>query len=112
MGQRLDDSDYTRIRPIQQSGQGAPVYTKPGIYGWQKIDLGSRLLVAAIQEYLGAGDSRQLNTVLDLGCGYGYLSIMLARLGASHIVATDNNIAAVDTKLPIRSSTLRLLQIA
>jgi 16S rRNA (guanine1207-N2)-methyltransferase len=95
-GKRLDDSDYARIRPIHQDEQDLTLYSKPGIYGWQKIDRGSSLLVAAIRNHLAGSDSPQINTVLDLGCGYGYISVMLAYLGASHILATDNNIAAVN----------------
>jgi 16S rRNA (guanine1207-N2)-methyltransferase len=46
---------------------GTTFHTVPGIYGWNKIDAGSRLLVDSISWPLrGRG--------LDLGCGYGYLS--------------------------------------
>ncbi len=95
-GKRLDDNDYARIRLIQQNVQELTLYSKPGIYGWQKIDRGSSLLVAAIRNHLAGSEAARINTVLDLGCGYGYLSVMLACLGASHILATDNNIAAVN----------------
>ncbi len=94
-GERLDDSDYSRLRAIGQVGQGCALLSKPGIYGWQKIDRGSALLIEAIRHFLNGATSRRLNTVLDLGCGYGYLSVMLASLGATHIVATDNNMAAI-----------------
>ena len=41
--------------------------TKPGIYGWNKIDTGSRLLIDSLSDELsGIG--------ADYGCGYGYLS--------------------------------------
>jgi len=41
--------------------------TRPGIFGWNKIDRGSHLLIGAIEDDLkGAG--------ADFGCGYGYLS--------------------------------------
>lgn len=43
------------------------LYTKPGIFSWNKIDTGSRLLTENILENLhGSG--------ADFGCGYGYLS--------------------------------------
>ena len=41
--------------------------TRPGIFGWNKIDLGSRLLLEALTDELkGVG--------ADFGCGYGFLS--------------------------------------
>lgn len=42
-------------------------YTKPGIYGWNKIDAGSKLLVENISGDLSG-------TGADYGCGYGYIS--------------------------------------
>lgn len=41
-------------------------HTEPGIFGWNKIDRGSELLVASLPKLLGVG--------ADLGSGYGYLS--------------------------------------
>lgn len=95
LGIPLDDSEYSRVRAIQQTAQGLALFSKPGVYGWKKIDRGSCLLVDAICHFLSGDPGHQLNKVLDLGCGYGYLSVMLAGLGANYIVATDNNVAAV-----------------
>lgn len=91
----LDDRQYTSMKPI--SGlviNHQPVQSKPGIFGWDKIDAGSELLV----EQLPTVYSQLLVTkprVLDLGCGYGYLSVHAWQQGARHITATDNNAAAV-----------------
>lgn len=41
--------------------------TKPGIYGWNKIDQGSKILVENLPHNLSG-------TGADFGCGYGYLS--------------------------------------
>jgi len=46
--------------------------TKPGIFSWDKVDDGSRLLVESIPEEL-TGD------VADLGAGWGYLSIQILK---------------------------------
>ena len=35
------------------------------------------------------------SSVLDLGCGYGYLSIRASRVTKAKIIATDNNAAAI-----------------
>ncbi len=42
-------------------------YTQVGIYGWDKIDLGSKILIQTLPENLsGVG--------ADFGCGYGYIA--------------------------------------
>lgn len=85
----LDDSDYQRIRPITSD---APVlHSKPGIYGWQKIDRGSALLVRALE-----GLPEAPATILDLGCGYGFLTVMAHQhFPSAHFLATDNNVTAL-----------------
>lgn len=46
---------------------GQKYYTQAGVFGWNKIDQGSKLLIEKIDEPLkGSG--------ADFGCGYGYLS--------------------------------------
>ncbi len=95
LGTPLGDSDYSQIRATLKNERGESLFSKPGVYGWKKIDRGSSLLIAAVRDFLAGNSLRQLNNVLDLGCGYGYLSVMIAGLGATHIVATDSNIAAV-----------------
>jgi 16S rRNA (guanine1207-N2)-methyltransferase len=66
--------------------------SKPGVFGWNKIDKGSELLMQAFAEQsIGVGKKQ----LLDLGCGYGYLSIYANKLGFNDIDATDNNAAAL-----------------
>lgn len=93
--QPLDDRDYTQMRPIFNL-DSRPVISKPGIFGWDKIDAGSDLLMTVAEALLGNHDWRP-ESVLDLGCGYGYLTL---RTAAWHFLkrrcATDNNAAAVD----------------
>lgn len=55
-------------------------YTKPSLYGWDKIDNGSRLLINSIQSNLKGHGA-------DFGCGYGYLS--------SQILSKDNEIKSL-----------------
>ncbi len=90
---RLDDRDYASPRIIAEDGP-LQVYSKPGLFGWEKVDQGSALLVAQLEQTMqrfGIASPR----VLDIGCGYGYLSLHAWRLGASEVIATDNNAAAV-----------------
>ena len=91
LGEVLDDRDYGLIRPIDDN-QATPIYSKPGQFGWNKIDAGSQLLAESLLQQ----DKPSNNpSVLDLGCGYGYLSLTLGGMGFSQIVATDNNAAAL-----------------
>ena len=92
----LDDRGYT----VQQTlALGTvDVVSKPGIFGWRKVDAGSAFLIGQLPMLLEQypGDRQRL---LDLGCGYGYLSVMAHQLLAASIpgltiTATDNNIAA------------------
>ena len=90
--QLLDDDDYTELRPLLTYA-GRPLFTKPGQFGWDRIDTGSALLAAqlpALFARLGAPAR-----VLDLGCGYGLLAIAAQTAGARHITATDNCAAAL-----------------
>lgn len=92
-GEPLDDRDYGELQLIAQP-DNLRIFSKPGQYGWSKVDEGSAILIDCLRQQI------QLHTeapasALDLGCGYGYLGLMAARLGVRHITATDNNAAAV-----------------
>jgi 16S rRNA (guanine1207-N2)-methyltransferase len=90
-GEPLDDQRYTELRELV-SDDGLSIRSKPGIYGWQKIDRGSQLLVDQFADVWPAAPA----SVLDIGCGYGYLSLCAAtRWPQARIVATDNNLAAI-----------------
>ncbi len=66
-------------------------FSKPGVFGWNKLDRGSVLLMQAFDKSVTVSDKM----ILDLGCGYGYLSIKARQTGFTHIDATDNNAAAI-----------------
>lgn len=92
-GQRLDDKQYTTIREIATLDD-LVVYSKPGLFGWEKIDQGSKLLMDVADAYFANRGYPQ--TTLDLGCGYGYLTLRTRHWpGLEHRSATDNNAAAV-----------------
>ncbi len=72
-------------------------YSKPGLFGWNKIDRGSALLAQHLNDFFASFPTPP-QTLLDLGCGYGYLSVMAAQTQAENalrIVATDNCAAAI-----------------
>ncbi|MCW8885186.1 MAG: methyltransferase [Motiliproteus sp.] len=89
----LDDREYTKTRTIAELA-GQSVISKPGQFGWDKLDQGSEFLADHFDQIYS-----KLYTstpkVLDLGCGYGYLSLRLVAQGVSSILATDNNAAAI-----------------
>ncbi len=101
-GKLLDDKNYAHPRSInaQSNDRSISFISKPGQFGWNKADRGSELL---IQHLPGVINKRHtpVETMLDLGCGYGYLSLMAASLEGldmldlQQITATDNNAAAI-----------------
>ena len=91
----LDDKNYLALRPIG-SPDNLPLQSKPGIFGWNKIDQGSALLLNQLPHFLQSfGEAKQPQSLLDLGCGYGFLACAAAQQGFTQITATDNNAAAL-----------------
>jgi len=89
----LDDKDYSNLRPIK-CPDDLPLQSKPGIFGWNKIDQGSAFLIEHLPSFLQRYQQPP-QSLLDLGCGYGYLSCAAAQQGFTEITATDNNAAAL-----------------
>lgn len=94
----LNDGDYTQLRQITEldiANKHYPYCSKPGVYGWQKIDAGSRFLIdtLVVEQALVAPTAQ--TSALDLGCGSGYLSLALDAFGFQRITATDNSATAI-----------------
>ncbi len=87
----LDDKDYPHIRQIGEE-HGLCFFSKPGQFGWDKIDQGSQYLAGHFSECFA---HKAPGSVLDLGCGYGYLALQVSRFKPEKILATDNNAAAL-----------------
>ena len=93
----LEDKNYPRLRPITvplPMDADRQYVSKPGIFGWNKIDRGSAFLIDHLPEFLSRYDKTP-RSLLDLGCGYGYLSCEASRHPFTSITATDNNAAAL-----------------
>ena len=91
----LDDQSYTQSIEIPiGNNSGQMLLSKPGVYGWKKIDQGSAFLVEHLADFLQSLDTSPGN-VLDLGCGFGYLSVLVAQQCDAVFTATDNNISSV-----------------
>ena len=93
IGEPLDDKQYQQSICIDEC-ESSQLFSKPGQFGWNKLDQGSELLIESLEPFLSSLAEPPSN-VLDLGCGYGYLSVKAAELGLNNITATDNNAAAI-----------------
>lgn len=91
-GPALDDRDYHSLRVVA-SDLTYEYQSKPGVFGWDKIDKGSAFLIEHLDNFLMTLPEPPRNA-LDLGCGYGYLSLNLSHLSIP-VTATDNNAAAI-----------------
>lgn len=89
---RLDDKHYRDQHRLM--AEDIEFISKPGLYGWNKIDKGSELLMEVLPTFL-ASLKQPPEKIADLGCGYGYLSVMASQQVEAHFMAVDNNIAAV-----------------
>jgi len=90
----LNDDDYHQMREIGR-WQDAAVFSKPGVFAWNRLDEGSLFLLQNLDAFLQQSDHRRQSAV-DLGCGNGLLALALHKAGCNRIVATDNNAAAID----------------
>ena len=79
----------TTIIQTHQLGNRLSFKSQSGIFGWRKVDKGSELL-------LNNTDIPKKGLILDLGCGYGFLGIALAKVYPEvKFILTDINELAV-----------------
>lgn len=110
----FDDKSYSVVRQVSLR-EDLRLFSKPGVYGWDKCDKGSQLLIQKTLKHCHTrlSDNSHISC-LDLGCGYGFLShqaISHATFKLSRLVATDNcagailcakkNLSAVEKSLEI-----------
>lgn len=112
----LDDKKYKEIREVASASMNRTEYTifsKPGVYGWKKIDSGSAFLADILSERIVKLGINKQTQALDLGCGSGYLSLALSAIGVQKITATDNNAAAIAaTKRTLKENAIKASVIA
>ncbi len=89
---QLDSKDYGHLRTCTVGD--FHFVSKPGVFGWNKVDRGSAMLADYVVQHLVR--KKSAGSVLDLGCGYGYLLLATAAVPFSARTATDNNTAAVE----------------
>ncbi len=92
-GELLNDENYYELRECFEINNQS-VLSKPGQFGWNKIDQGSEYLITEVMPLLSAIN---IEHCLDLGCGYGYLTLAIQQLSIKQHTLTDNNAAALAT---------------
>ena len=75
----------------ENKGQVFTFFSDLGVFSKDKIDYGSRVLVDTIL----AKEEHIPKTLLDVGCGYGFLGIVLAKGFDSEVMLVDVNKRAV-----------------
>ncbi len=92
---KLDDKLYCDLQKITtpRLKQGY-FYSKPGVFGWDKVDKGTELLLSCANILFHQKDNHS-QTLLDLGCGYGWIILNCDAYGFASMTATDNNAAAL-----------------
>ncbi len=97
-----------RIRKIITNLRGFNItlITLPGVFSSIGIDLGTRLLIEnmIVQDYWN---------ILDLGCGYGVIGIVAAKLAPNgHVIMTDiNKLALKLAKINVRLNNVKNVKI-
>jgi 16S rRNA (guanine1207-N2)-methyltransferase len=77
------------LSEVMVRGRAYQVASKAGVFSWQRLDDGTRLLLESME--VGEADR-----VLDLGCGCGIVGVVAATLAPSgHIHLVDSQIAAI-----------------
>lgn len=89
----IGDDNYRELHEIGQ-WRSMTVFSKPGIFAWDRFDEGSLFLLEHLDTFLRQSDYNH-QKALDLGCGNGLLAIALHAAGCNNVSATDNNAAAI-----------------
>ena len=85
---RAEVRDHRHLIKVALREQELALWSRPGVFGHARLDDGTRALASAF-EVLPA------DVVLDLGCGYGALGLLAAKLAPEgRVVAVDSNARA------------------
>lgn len=76
--------------PYQFDQTNLCLHSLPGIFSYDRVDAGTRLLLNSITV-------QPRDKVLDLGCGYGIIGITAALMGAAWVDLVDINLLAVSS---------------
>lgn len=75
-----------KILQYQYNDIGFSFYSDLGVFSKDHIDYGSKFLVETL-----LSNRNKFNSILDLGCGYGFIGIVLAKIFNSKLTMVDVN---------------------
>ena len=83
----------SEIREIyyENNGEVFKFFSDLGVFSKDKVDFGSKVLLETVLEM----EKRKNLNILDVGCGYGFLGIVLSRFLESHVDMVDINLRAI-----------------
>jgi len=94
-----------RIISYIYKGWAFNFYSDIGVFSKNKIDYGSQFL---LETFLKFNDSNNLS-ILDVGCGYGFIGICLAKILNSNVDMIDINKRAIHlTKMNVKVSNVNV----
>lgn len=86
----LDNYYRYRERTFHARNHAFRVVTKPGVFSWERLDTGTRLLIEAM-------DVDPADTALDLGCGYGIVGLAAAGMAPQgRVYLADSSTVGVE----------------
>ncbi|GAB5602000.1 class I SAM-dependent methyltransferase [Thermus sp. FJN-A] len=91
--------------PVRLLGEAFTFHHLPGVFSAGKVDPASRLLLEALLGEVGREGVRG-KAVLDLGAGYGALTLPLARLEAQVTAVEDDLVSVLSLKRSLRENGL------
>ncbi|HSK21264.1 MAG TPA: methyltransferase [Longimicrobiales bacterium] len=86
----LDPGTFHELR-VEACGVEIDVRSRPGVFSWDRLDDGTRALL----DVLNVQDA---GAILDLGCGFGIVGAVAARLApAARVTLTDVSMDAIES---------------
>ncbi|MEO8564123.1 MAG: methyltransferase [bacterium] len=82
------DADAFLERSLELRGNSYTFLSRPGVFSWDHLDEATALLAEHMDVHSG-------DRVLDLGCGYGVLGVVAARISGAPVTMVDVDSEAV-----------------
>ena len=77
---------------IEVRNRDFTIHTLPGVFSFDQLDEGTRLLLECLQIPTGS-------RILDMGCGCGIIGMLAVHLGAGHVDLVDDHLLSVASTL-------------
>ena len=98
--------DQEKILSFSIKGKKFQLLTNTGLFSKDKLDIGTKILLETVLDY-----QEQPDSLLDLGCGMGTLSVVLSSFWDCKLSAIDINPRAVEyTKKNLKNKEARVIR--